>query len=1100
MMFFSIIILLITKINSLLSFEYPTAVYLINGNIFVIEKNGIFICDPTFTDIIKVEVNFTNDDQKIKNETALSKVVIKEYSKNIFALINNIFYVFDTQGQLLFNDSNIIKNGENPEYYTLNVFKIDSHPKSYRYIIGFFDSNIHLNLFYYKYNMETNTNTFIKYINDTQLKAWEYNYNFKRYISKYYYFINKALTCELLNYNNKGIFVCFFIIKDIIHNRLYQQDNYYYYLTQGYYIVETAMGKDRISNYYDILNHFIEVDNNFINFIKSEANHNLQFALICFVYNNNYLYSLKFEIYYGSGYFFSKIYLPFQCRNEFYGINVKYLRETLEVVSSCSNQKGEIASIFYDKNMRSDRYYYIRFLGCDSVYGYSVLYLSNHTDYYIISDVICQNKSYPFKSFYNNDFTQYDSFNNKINEEIIEIEIEEKIIEEEYTEEYFESGKEENEEISFDEQDSEEEYNVEISYNNIDYNKSSESCPVDEFLYKKCTFNNDNLTLIQNFILNISNNLKDNSLYEMLNNITNKNKEDIILYENNIIYEITSSYNQNNKEYENISTIDLGECENILKKQYNIDENETLLIFKIDYFLEGLKTPFIKYEIFHPKTKESLDMKYCKDYTIKMNIPVTIDEDEVFKYDPSSDYYNDKCFLYTSEHGTDMTLYDRKNEFNKNNMSLCTIGCEFDGYNSKTKKAICECQVESNITLSLFLQSIINNENIIHKFIDIKETANLGVIECYKLLFKKEGLIKNIGSYILIFIILIFIVSCFIFYFKDSEYIRNTIANVIKINKENCKIKKNFNGKKTIKKKNIINDNLDSKKFKKRKKAKKAKKKKKTKKKSNLEASEEPMNNVLNNQKLFENKNMMITDNYYNENQNNNISQKFTDYELNSMIYKKALINDKRTYVLYYFSLLRTKHLIIFCFYPINDYNSKVIKVILFFFSFALYYIINALFFNDSTMHKIYENFGIYNIIYQINKISYSLIISSAIIEIIKYFSLSQKNIIMIKNEEDIENLDKIGENELKCIYKKIFIFYFISFLFLFFFWFYIGCFCAVYINTQIFLIKDTLISFGMSLLYPIFINLIPGILRIPALKNNNSEIMYNLSKIIQIF
>ena len=217
------------------------------------------------------------------------------------------------------------------------------------------------------------------------------------------------------------------------------------------------------------------------------------------------------------------------------------------------------------------------------------------------------------------------------------------------------------------------------------------------------------------------------------------------------------------------------------------------------------------------------------------------------------------------------------------------------------------------------------------------------------------------------------------------------------------------------------------------------------------------------------------------------------------MAYNFALINDKRTYAQYYFSLLRTKHLLIFCFYPINDYNSMIIKVILFFFSFSLYYIINALFFNDVTMHIIYENFGTFYIIYQINKICYSSIISFTITEIIKYLSLSYKNVIKIKKEEDIQNLDKIGENELKFIINKIIAFYFTSFLFLFFFWYYIGCFCAVYKNTQIFLIKDTLISFGMSLIYPIFFNLIPGILRIPALKNEKGECIYNLSKFLQL-
>ena len=60
----------------------------------------------------------------------------------------------------------------------------------------------------------------------------------------------------------------------------------------------------------------------------------------------------------------------------------------------------------------------------------------------------------------------------------------------------------------------------------------------------------------------------------------------------------------------------------------------------------------------------------------------------------------------------------------------------------------------------------------------------------------------------------------------------------------------------------------------------------------------------------------------------------FTDYELNSMQYKKALKNDKRTYFDYYFSLLKTKHLLLFSFFQNNDYNSKDIKIILFFFLF----------------------------------------------------------------------------------------------------------------------------------------------------------------------
>ena len=115
-----------------------------------------------------------------------------------------------------------------------------------------------------------------------------------------------------------------------------------------------------------------------------------------------------------------------------------------------------------------------------------------------------------------------------------------------------------------------------------------------------------------------------------------------------------------------------------------------------------------------------------------------------------------------------------------------------------------------------------------------------------------------------------------------------------------------------------------------------------------------------------------LSQNLKNNNLKYNITKtknRFTDYELNSMPYKNALIYDNRTYLEYYFSLLRTKHLLIFSIYPNDDYNSKDIKIILFFFSFALYFTINALFFNDATMHKIYEHGGVFNIVNQIIQI-----------------------------------------------------------------------------------------------------------------------------------
>ena len=61
--------------------------------------------------------------------------------------------------------------------------------------------------------------------------------------------------------------------------------------------------------------------------------------------------------------------------------------------------------------------------------------------------------------------------------------------------------------------------------------------------------------------------------------------------------------------------------------------------------------------------------------------------------------------------------------------------------------------------------------------------------------------------------------------------------------------------------------------------------------------------------------------------------------------------------------------------------------------------------------------------------------------------------------------------------------------------------FCAIYKNTQIHLIKDTLISFGISLFSPFVFYLFPGFFRIPALsnKNNKRQCLYNISLFIQM-
>ena len=180
-----------------------------------------------------------------------------------------------------------------------------------------------------------------------------------------------------------------------------------------------------------------------------------------------------------------------------------------------------------------------------------------------------------------------------------------------------------------------------------------------------------------------------------------------------------------------------------------------------------------------------------------------------------------------------------------------------------------------------------------------------------------------------------------------------------------------------------------------------------------------------------------------------------------------------------------------------SDYNSRIVKIDLFFLSFCIYSFINCLFFDEKTIHKIYEDEGIYNFIYLIPYILYSFIISHTLFTVVKYFSLSEKNISEIKLEKSLDYSYEIRDKAQRCIKIKYICFYCLSILFLSFFWYYLSSFGAVYQNTQIYLIKNILISFVFSMMYPLVINLVPSFFRIYALSHDNIK-LYKLSRIIQ--
>ena len=532
-------------------------------------------------------------------------------------------------------------------------------------------------------------------------------------------------------------------------------------------------------------------------------------------------------------------------------------------------------------------------------------------------------------------------------------------------------------------------------------------------------------------------------------------------------------------------------------------------------------------------------------------------------------------------------LSDRKKDFYKPNITLCEDNCQYDGFDIDSLKVKCQCGIKPKVKSDISKVKFSPN-TIWENFYKLEKYANIKIVTCYNQVFNLSKLKKNYGSYFIISISFLFIITMIIIfatlYNKMNNILNNIIIDSLSLDKKRNK-KKAFNHNKS-------NTEFSPKKLKKKRNKnklspiKKSPKKQKNKNENNniLNSDKKQINKLINNpnkklkkkfninnknnikilkrknlnkcvessKQLFYSKNSLNTmnektdfknspkkdkkklknsnkngiyifsneinnygnclinkNNKKNENEKMNYFDKildlvpkdkrykyFIDDELNSLNYEYALKIDTRSYCQVYYSLLKQNHLIIFTFCVKNDYNIFLLKFALFLITFSLFLFMNALFFEDDSLHKLYEDKGKYNFLYQIPQILYSTIVTQIISSLLEKLSLSQDEIISIKENYNLKEINKEIKRVIKYISIKCILFFIISIILLFGFWYYLSAFCAVYYNTQIPLIKDNFISFLTSMLYPFVLDLIPVGFRIISLTNKN-KCLYIFSKIL---
>ena len=161
------------------------------------------------------------------------------------------------------------------------------------------------------------------------------------------------------------------------------------------------------------------------------------------------------------------------------------------------------------------------------------------------------------------------------------------------------------------------------------------SCTNQEIFQNKCK----NETMSDEQIEHFYNKLKN----EIIQDITNNSE--ITIKTQNAVFQLLSLKEKMNEEDNDISTIDLGKCFDILKDSFD----NPLKILKVDIKSDDLASTFVQYEIYDSITGDKINLNICKDVTIKINVKKKLGDETlniINNLENSGYNYLDKTILF----------------------------------------------------------------------------------------------------------------------------------------------------------------------------------------------------------------------------------------------------------------------------------------------------------------------------------------------------------------------------------------------------------------------------------------------------------------------
>ena len=594
------------------------------------------------------------------------------------------------------------------------------------------------------------------------------------------------------------------------------------------------------------------------------------------------------------------------------------------------------------------------------------------------------------------------------------------------------------------------------------------------------------------------------------------------------------------------SEIDFGKCYEKVKNAYKISDDLIITIIKI----KGDKKKNIKstntYAFSHPETGIILNISdICEGekiiiqedvYSLLENLDDTkekyiihLTKQGINVFNISDKFYNDLCFEFDSPNGKDVPMRDRIAAFFPN-ITLCDKGCGSKGVDIERMKVKCECTfnnlMKNNLMDNFYGQTIA-------EFMEVLNSFNINVLQCIKEIFYLERFKKCIGGFIILSLLFWQLICIFKFthdglysirkyifslsesfnlYKKRNAKINFPIKKKTKFVKLNNKIKSDKNNNHSSSKSMLVNNNshkiirsalnyLKKEQF-------------------SFDNHKKSMSGKKMN---IKNKNMNIKIKQINIiNKNVNISNKKINYTIkrmktvnninNNKEYMKKIIEfftptfdendfddvfdkDKRTFCQYFCEKFQNGQIFINAFCIREIFKPRALKLLLLFMTIELYFVINALFYNEEYLSELFnstkkENFFSF-IPRRFNQYIYTSAVSGIISYFMSYFFIDEIKIkrIFIRNKKqelkmkyELSILANTIENRFLYLISFSIILSIICF-------FYISCFNIVYPYIRVEWIKSSLFILILMQILNFLITFIETSFRFLAIKCNSKKL-----------